>query len=354
MDSSGRGATQILNQLANELEGAQRAYDEAVAAAKGLGLGVDSRGYLAPRAVASPTPLPSGTPEQQLEEQLASAARLGQQALQWASEQLHAIFDQGWYEAVPKLNDILGWPTTPPTILSSAMTINAGAKYWQSARNLPGLAARLFSEEVGPAALAYDRGETTYAALMESARLGLNRIEAAKAFTAVADRANFLRSGAAAGGLLDTLGKVALPLAIVTDIGTIWNPGHGPAAEQRINQGAAIVNLVGSGAVIAGMVDGAGFVGTAGALLGVDAALGWVPVAGQVLLVASALVLAGVWAYDNVKPFHDFCNAAGSETVHVAQDAWNGASHEATSIGHSVQNAFGGAAHAVSGFFHWP
>jgi uncharacterized protein YukE len=351
MDSSRPGARQVLNQLADQLEGAQHAYDDAVTAARGLGLGVDARGYVAPRAVASPAPLPAGTPEQQLEEQVATAARLGQQALQWASEQLHAIFDKGWYEAIPKINDILGWPTTPPTVLSSGMAINAGARYWQSARNLTGLGARLYSEEVGPAALAYDRGEATYADLMEAARIGLNRIEAAKAFTVVADRASFLRSGAAAGGVLDTLGKFALPLAIVTDAATIWNPGHGSATEQGINKGAAIVNLGGSVAVLAGIVDGAG---TAGALLGVDAALGWVPVAGQVLLVASGLVLAGVWAYDNVKPFHDFCNAAASETVHVAQDAWNGASHEATNIGQGVQNAFGGAAHAVTGFFHWP
>jgi len=351
MDSSGRGASQVLNQLADELERAQRAYDDAVTTAQALGLGVDAGGYVAPRPVASPAPLPVGTPEQQVEAQLASAHMLGQQALQWAGEQLHAIFDQGWYEAIPKVNDILGWPTTPPTVLSSGMAINAGARYWQSARNLTGIGARLFSEEVGPAALAYDRGEATYADLMEAARIGLNRIEAAKAFTVVADRASFLRSGAAAGGVLDTLGKVLLPLAVVTDIATIKNPGHGPAAEQGINKGAAIVNLVGSGAVIAGMIDGSA---TAGALLGVDAALGWVPVVGQVLLVASGLVLAGVWAYDNVKPFHDFCNAAGSETMHVAQDAWNGVSHEATDIGHSAQNAFGGAAHAVTGFFHWP
>jgi hypothetical protein len=229
--------------------------------------------------------------------------------------------------------------------------IKAGVTYLQSARNLPGVTARLFSEEVAPVALAYDRGEATYASLMEAARLGLNRIEAAKAFTVVADRASFLRSGVAAGGVLDVLGKLAIPVAVATDVMTIWNPGHGSAFEQNLNKGAAYANLAGIAVWGAATIDGAAM---GGALLGVDAALGWVPVAGQVLLVVSGLVLAGIWAYDNVKPFHDFCNAAGSETMHVAQDAWNATTHEASNIGHSVQNAFGGAAHAVTSFFHWP
>lgn len=354
MDSSGL----LLNHLADELEAAQRAYDDAMTNARALGLGVDARGYVTPRSVAPPIPLAPGSPEGELEAELATAATLGREALQWAGAQLHDIFDKGWYEAAGKINDILGWPTTPPTVVTTVTSINAGARYFQSARNLSGLTARLFSEEVAPVALAYDRGEATYASLMEAARLGLNRIEAAKAFTVVADRASFLRSGVAAGGVLDVLGKVAIPVAVATDVMTIWNPGRGSAFEQNLNKGAAVANLVGIGVWGAAAIDGAAM---GGALLGVDAALGWIPVAGQVLLVVSGLVLAGIWAYDNVKPFHDFCNAAGSETVHVAQDAWNAASHEASNIGHGVQNAiggvgnaFGGAAHAVTGFFHWP
>jgi hypothetical protein len=319
--------------------------------AQALGFGVDARGHVTPRSVAPPIPLAPGSPEGELEAELAAAATLGREALEWASAQLHDIFDKGWYEAAGKINDILGWPTTPPTIVTSATTIKAGVTYFQSARNLSGLSARLFSEEVAPVALAYDRGEATYASLMEAARLGLNRIEAAKAFTVVADRASFLRSGVAAGGVLDVLGKLAIPVAVATDVMTIWNPGHGSAFEQNLNKGAAYANLAGIAVWGAATIDGAAM---GGALLGVDAALGWVPVAGQVLLVVSGLVLAGIWAYDNVKPFHDFCNAAGSETMHVAQDAWNATTHEASNIGHSVQNAFGGAAHAVTSFFHWP
>jgi hypothetical protein len=347
MDSTGL----FLNHLADQLEAAQRAYDAAVTRAQALGLGVDAQGYVTPRSVAPPIPLALGSPEGELEAELATAATLGREALQWASAQLHDIFDKGWYEAAGKINDILGWPTVPPTVVLSATTIYAGAKYWQSARNLPGIATRLFSETVGPAALAYDRGEATYADLMDAARLGLNRMEWAKAFTVNADRASFLRGGVRAGGVLDVIGKLLIPVAVASDVMTIWNPGHGSAFEQNLNKGAAYANLAGTAVWGAAAFDGAAM---GGALLGADAMLGWVPVAGQVLLVVSGLVLAGIWAYDNVKPFHDFCNAVGSETVHVAQDTWNATTHEASNIGHSVQNAFGGAAHAVTSFFHWP
>lgn len=347
MDSSGL----FLNHLADQLEAAQRAYDAAMTRAQALGLGVDARGYVTPRSVAPPFPLAPGSAEGELEAELATAATLGREALQWASAQLHDIFDNGWYHAAGRINDILGWPTFPPTIVSSATTIYAGAKYWQSVRNLPGIATRLYSETVGPTALAFDRGEATYADLMEVARLGLNRMEWAKAFTVNADRASFLRGGVRAGGLLDGIGKALIPVAVLTDIATIENPGQGPAFEQNLNKGAAYANLAGTAVWGAATIDGMAF---GGALLGADAMLGWVPVAGQVLLVVSGLVLAGIWAYDNVKPFHDFCNAVGSETVHVAQDAWNATTHEASNIGHSVQNTFGGAAHAVTSFFHWP
>jgi uncharacterized protein YukE len=352
MDSSGRGAAEVLNQLADELEQAQRAYDHAVSTAQALGLSVDARGYVAPRSVASPAPLPVGTPEQQVEAELASAARLGQQALHWAGEQLHAIFDKGWIETFGKLNDILGWPTTPITLLQTGTTVSAGVKLIQSSRQLPGLAARLFSEEVGPTALAFDRGEATFAELEQSAWVGLNRIEAARGLTVGADRATFLRSGASAGGTLDLLGRVSLPFAVFGDVATLINPGEGGAGEQAANRVAAGANLVGVAAVGGGMLADGG--ATALAVLGVDAAFGWVPVAGQILVVATGLFLAADWAYNNVKPFHDFVNTAASDTVQVAENAWNGATNKVSDISNGVKSAFGGATHVLSGFFHWP
>lgn len=351
MDASGVGARQILNHLADELERAQRAYDDAVARAQTLGLGVDNDGYVTPRLVPSPAPLAAGSPEQKIEEQVATADQQGNDALEAAGEQLHAIFGENWYADAGYLNDFLAAPTNLQSVAMTPTSIYSGLKYAQSARDLPGLAARVFGDEVGPVALAYDRGEATYAELMAAVRVGLNRIEVAKVFTVVRDRASFMDGGVAANGLLDIIGKVAIPVAIISDVTTLINPGPGGDGEQLVTRVAAGANLIGS------VVVGADMLGVGGGLLAADAALGWVPVAGQVLLVASGLVLAGLWAYNNVQPFHDFCNAAGSATMHVAQDAWNNVTAQVSDVKHAaaqVGNFVGGATHALQGFFHWP
>lgn len=335
-------SARILNELADELERAQRMYDEAVARAQTLGLGVDARGYVTPRSVAAPAPLAPGSPEQQVEADLATAARLGKQALDWTGAQLHAIFDDGWYKAIDRINNILGWVQLAPTVVQTGTATYAGVKLLQSTRDLPAIATRMFSETVGPVALGYDRGEKTAGDLFEAASVALNRMEWVRAFTVQADQASFLRSGFPATGALDTVGKILLPLGAVADVLTIINPGPGGAGEQGVVRGAAIVNLAATGVVLAAP------------LLMADAALAWIPVVGEVALVATGLFLAADWAYNNVKPFHDFVNTAVSDTTHVVQDAWNSASHAASDVGHSVTNAFSGATHAVTSFFHWP
>lgn len=344
MDASGVGARQILNHLADELESAQRAYDDGVARAQALGLGVDKDGYVTPRLVPPPAPLAAGSPEQKIEQQVATADQQGNDALDAAGLQLHAIFGEDWYADAGYLNDFLAGPSNVQSLAMTPTSIYSGLKFAQSARDLPGQAARVFSDEVGPVALAYDRGEATYAELMAAVRVGLNRIEVTKVFTVVRDRATFMRGGVGANGLLDIIGKVALPVAIISDVTTLINPGPGGEGEQLVTRVAAGANLIGS------VVVGADMLGVGGGLLAADAALGWVPVAGQVLLVASGLVLAGLWAYNNVQPFHDFCNAAGSATMHVAQDAWNGVTAKVSDAKHT----FDQATHALQGFFHWP
>ena len=384
MDSSRRGARQILNRLADELEAAQRAYDHAVRSAAALGLAVDSRGYVSPRSVVAPAPLPPDLPEANVEQLLADAAKLGEQALQWASDTFHEIFDQGLGPAAIKLNDRAALPMNALTAIQSPFVIKAGLRYLQSTRNFTPLTTRLVSEEVVPAAAAFRRGEATMAELMEAIRIGLNRYEAVKLFTVVPDRAAFLRSGIPNLRVFNAVGNVLIPVAMMSDVITVFNPGPGPEVVQRLNQGASVVNFVGSAAVGASALADAGLLGSAGGLLAADAALGWVPVAGQVLLVASALVLAGVWAYQNNEQFRNFCNTVGSDVAHVASDTWKSAQQEVAFQAHAVQDGVhavqnevhavqdgvhavqnevsnivgksgvGGAAKAVSSFFHWP
>lgn len=358
MDSPAPGARQILSQLADELEAAQRMWDDGAAMAAGMGLAVDANGYVTPRSVPPPAAPAPGSPEEQIESQLGNAARIGQQALEWARERLVWIFHDGWYESLDRLNTTLGWPTVPLTVATSVPTVRAGVQYLQSARNFPRVAAQVFGDEVGPVGQAFDQGAATYDDLSAAARIGMDRVGIARALTVLSDRANFLGEGSA---LLDMAGKVLLPLGAVTDVMTLINPGHGSATEQGLNRVAAGVNLAGTAAVGAGMIADAGLLGGAGGILAADAALGWVPVAGQVLLVTSGLVLAGVWAYDNVPVFHDFCNSVGSETAHIATQAWNAEVqsinndvHAVTTVAHTVQNAWNSASHAVTSFFHWP
>lgn len=375
MDSA-RGTRQVLNQLADELEAAQRAWDDALSMAQGMGYGVDANGYAVPRSVAPPAPPPPGSPEGQIEDALHRASQLGQQAFDTARETLTEIQGRRWnYDLIGQINWLLGMEGTPLAVQAAITAPGSVVSYVRSVRNLPGLASRLFDEEFVPVANAYLRDEATVEDLDEAARLSRLRIGAAWAFTVKADWDGVLRGGVRAGGVLDVVGKLALPLGIASDVMTIYNPGNGPQWEQNLNKDAAIVNLVGSGAVIAGMAANAGLMGAAGGILVADASLGWIPVAGQVLVVGSGLVLAGIWAYDNIQPFHDFCNAVGSETAHVAGEAWNAVTntvssevssvtqtvsdvtHTVSNVTHTVGNAVnavGGAAHAVTSFFHWP
>lgn len=357
MDSA-RGARQILHQLADHLQAAQRAWDDAASMAQGMGLAIDANGYVTPRSVPAPAAPAPGSPEEQIESLLGNAAGVAQRAFEWARDEFTWIFADGWYESLDRVNTLAGYPTVPATLLTSPGTVRAGAQYFQSARNFPRVAAQVFGDEVGPAGRAFDAGTATYDDLAAAARLGWDRVGIARALTVLNDRAGFLGEGS---GLVDGLGKVLLPVGAVGDVLTLINPGHGSATEQGLNRGAAFVNLTGTVAVGAGMAADAGLLGTAGGLLAADAALGWVPVAGQVLLVGSGLVLAGIWAYDNVPVFHDFCNSVGSETAHIATAAWNSEVnmvsndvHAVTAAAHTVQNAWNSASHAVSSFFHWP
>lgn len=357
MDSA-RGARQILNQLADDLEAAQRMYDDTVVMAQGMGLAVDANGYVAPRSTPPPSAPAPGSPEEQIESQLARAGAMAGRAYDWARDGLNWIFAAGWYESLDRMNTVMGYPTVPATLVSTPFTIRAGVRYFQSSRNLLRTSTQVFDDAVNPVAQEFRNGTASYDDLIAAQEVGLDRVGIARAFTVLSDRFDFIGAGT---GPLDVLGKFLLPIGFATDIATLINPGHGSATEQGINRVAAGVNLVGTVAVGGGILTEMGAFGGAGGLLAADAALGWVPVAGQVLLVTSGLVLAGVWAYDNVPVFHDFCNSVGSETAHIATAAWNNEVqtfkddvHAVTTAAHTVQNAWNSATHAVTSFFHWP
>jgi Proteins of 100 residues with WXG len=114
--------------------------------------------------------------------------------------------------------------------------------------------------------------------------------------------------------------------AVVSDIATVVRPDDDGAAGW-VDRSMAGVNGVASLDAAAG---GAGTEALGGVLGIVDVSSSWIPVAGQVVLAGTALYLAGDWAYNNVKFFHDGINDVG----HGLADAGEGIAHGVSDVAH--------------------
>ncbi|HXW79057.1 MAG TPA: hypothetical protein VEJ84_06135 [Acidimicrobiales bacterium] len=114
--------------------------------------------------------------------------------------------------------------------------------------------------------------------------------------------------------------------AVVSDVATIIKPDDGGAAGW-VDRSVAGVNGVVSLDAAAG---GVGTEALGGVLGVVDVSSGWIPVAGQVVLAGTALYLAGDWAYNNVKFFHDGIDDVG----HGLADAGEGIAHGVSDVAH--------------------
>ena len=118
------------------------------------------------------------------------------------------------------------------------------------------------------------------------------------------------------GAALDIVGKAGLVTGAVGDVMTIADGKSG-----GIVRGMSGANLAGIG--MAGL--GTEFGASAAGLVGIDAVAGWVPVAGQVLVGATALYLAGDWAYHH----------------------WDGIKNTAGGVVRGVEHVAGGAVHTA-------
>jgi hypothetical protein len=233
-------------------------------------------------------------------------------------------------DEIDKLNRMLGYPLLPSAIASLGFEANAVFQAWQAGKAIsavPGEAAAWFAELVGPTGLAFDRGQATLADFAGPLARWQTRLDAAEAFTkqGADEAANLLgEGGIREGGALDAAGKFFGGVAIISDALTVINPGES-GARGTVTRVVAGVN---------GVTTLAAMTGTLAAVGGIDASVGWVPVAGQVVIVGTGLYLAGDWAYNNIKPFHDFVNTAASDTVSVAKTAWHGLSDGVSAVGH--------------------
>jgi uncharacterized protein YukE len=138
-------------------------------------------------------------------------------------------------------------------------------------------------------------------------------------------------------GSLTAFSRVMAGAAVVSDVAEIISPDDSGAV-RALDRGMAAANGVISADA---MVGGAGSEALGGALGIVDVSSSWIPVAGEVVLAGTALYLAGDWAYNNVKWFHDGIDdvghglaVAGDGIAHGAEDVGSGIAHGASDVAH--------------------
>jgi hypothetical protein len=330
----------------HRVAGAIRTYASALSAAQGHMQAAQSK-------AAAVSSLPPGAQESASHDaqlQAAAATRLAQQAASTAAAEVSGAISSlpnfgpraqaksapegeagvNLMEQIDKLNRLLGYPLSPAAVGSLGFEASAVFQAWQAGKALeavPGEAAAWFDELVGPTGLAFDRGEAALTDFIEPLNRWQARLDAAEAFTKQgAEEATKLlgEGGIPEGGALDAFGKAFGAVAVVSDALTIINPGESGTR--------GVVTRIVAG--VNGVTTVAAMTGTLAAVGGIDASVGWVPVAGQVVIVGTGLFLAGDWAYNNVKPFHDFVNTAASDTVSVAKTTWHGITSGASTVGH--------------------
>jgi hypothetical protein len=113
-------------------------------------------------------------------------------------------------------------------------------------------------------------------------------------------------------GALDVVGKIALPIGVLTDVGIMAD-----GQSSGLDKGMAAANLGGIAAAAAGTELG----GTALALVGVDSVAACIPVAGEVVIAATALFFAGEFVYAHWDDIKQWAGDAGHFAVGVYDDA---------------------------------
>jgi uncharacterized protein YukE len=113
-------------------------------------------------------------------------------------------------------------------------------------------------------------------------------------------------------GVLDVVGKIALPIGVLTDVGIMAD-----GQSSGLDKGMAAANLGG----IALAATGTELGGTALALVGIDSVAACIPVAGEVVIAATALFFAGEFVYTHWDDIKGWAGDAGHFAVNLYDDA---------------------------------
>ncbi len=254
---------------------------------------------------------------------------------------------------VSGIGNALGIPNTVVAALATVAMARSASRFVTLAPEFDAALAREFDEVVGPAGLAFDRGEISLADLSDAADSFLESAAGAGVLfhsDAVAD----LASGGvrSLGGFAEAGGWVARGAGVLGIVGDYWtftHPDEG-GAWGTVEQGSAAVNGVATGGLMT--ADALGMT-EVGGVLATDATLGWVPVAGQVLVLGTGLFMAGDYLYTHEAWFRDGVDTVGHAVSGVAEEVWNldvSEVHLAGSVMHDVgSTVVSGAESAVSG-----
>jgi len=235
----------------------------------------------------------------------------------------------GLAETMDKLNTKLGYGLSPWALLTAPPALWAAARYrgaLSDFRTAPariaGMSTRLeINAQLDDALLGAGAGNYWRSL---KAPLGAKYLKDLSA-NLVNKRTGFAELGGLGdSGLAKGAGRLFGFAGIGSDIATMVAPGSHSLGEDIANRGMAFGNAMGTGAVMLG-ADGTAALATAA---GIDAAVGWVPVAGQAVMIGTGLYLAGDWAYNHVKAFHNFVNSTGHALSSAGHDAAHFITHD--------------------------
>jgi hypothetical protein len=215
---------------------------------------------------------------------------------------------------VTSLVGIAGWFGAPvvSTLLGRAEGAEKAAEEAAKANQaIERLMYEDFSSRVRPVMQALSRGDATFADLERAVRGTEETVGEWNAALKVntAFREAFEESARGIGwfrGADITLG----PLAMISDVSTLWHPnGHGTMA--WVDRGAAAVDLGLTGADTGIAIAG---------LFGAEAAM---PGIGEVAMLGTGAYLMGSYLYQHWTPFRDVANDVGHAVAGVAKGAWH-------------------------------
>jgi uncharacterized protein YukE len=252
-----------------------------------------------------------------------AAAQIGSAIPSWSS----ISKEIGW------LNDKAGFGLVPLGVGFLVPLARAGLRWAQTDSVIEAAKAQWRDENLGPIERSYESGEMSdleYEAAV--ARYEQNEAIASSLFEHDATRLfgsgglDDLPFGAALGGV----SRVLAGASVASDVAEIISPDDSGAV-RAVDRGMAAANGVVSADA---MLGGAGTDALGGALGIVDVSTSWVPVAGQVVLAGTALYLAGDWAYNNVKWFHDGIDDVGHGVEDAGKDVYHGITHGISDVAH--------------------